>query len=125
MPRTMMTSLMRPVMNSSPASSMKPRSPVRSQDPSSPSIHAPNLYPSPDLRSACVRIVPIALADVRPAHPPLADAVGFEPPPGFRIDDRDALADNISAAADHTMRVLAVGSSGNLMALKRVAADGP
>src|SRR5215813_13135638 len=96
MPRTMMTSLMRPVMNNSPASSMKPRSPVRSQNSSSPSIRARNV-----------------------------DVVGFEPPPGFRIDDRDALADNISAASDHTMRIVVTSGSSNLMALKGLAADRP
>jgi len=51
--------------------------------------------------------------------------VGCEPPPGFRIDDRDALADNISAAADHTMRIVAACGSGNAMALKGLAADRP
>src|SRR5262249_35185130 len=55
----------------------------------------------------------------------LATSVGFEPPPGFRVDDRDALADDISTAADHTMRVVAACSRGDLMALKRVAADRP
>src|SRR5439155_6376222 len=77
-----------------------------------------------ECRSGCVRIVPIALADMRSAHPHLADAVGFEPPPGFWIDDRDALADDISAAADHTMGIFPDGGSSYLMALKRVAADG-
>jgi hypothetical protein len=51
--------------------------------------------------------------------------VGCEPPPGFRIHDRDALADNISAAADYTMRIVVARGSGNLMALKGFAADRP
>src|SRR6516225_2739915 len=76
-------------------------------------------------RSGCDRIAPIAFADVRSAHPHLADVVGCEAPPGFRIDDRDALADNISAAADHTMRIVAACGSGNAMALKCLAADRP
>src|SRR5262249_61019729 len=59
------------------------------------------------------------------AHPHLADVVGFEPPPGFRIDDRDALADNISAASDHTMPIVVASGNSNLMALKGLAADRP
>src|SRR6266550_3522937 len=95
MPRTMMMSLMRPVMNSSPASSMKPRSPVRSHGSSSPSIRAWN-----------------------------ADLVGSEPLPGLRIHDGDALADESAAAPHHPMRIILVGGRSELMTLKCVAAHG-
>src|SRR5437899_12030468 len=78
-----------------------------------------------ECRSGGGRIAPIAFADVRSAHPHLADVVGCEPPPGFRIHNRDALADNISAAADHTMRIVVACGGADLMALKALAADRP
>ena len=75
-------------------------------------------------RCGRLRIVPIALADMGSAHPHLADLVGGEPPPALRIDNRDALADEVAAAAHHAMRIIRAGGRSEFMTLKCVAADG-
>ena len=77
MPRMMITSLMRPVMKSSPVSSRNPRSPVRSQR-SSASFDA-----RPE---GCggLGALPIALGDIRAGNPDLADITRPKPAARFR-----------------------------------------
>ena len=65
-----MTSLIRPVMNSSPSSSRKPRSPVRSQACAGLARDA-----RLERRGGRLRVLPIALGHVGPVDPDLADPV--------------------------------------------------
>ena len=86
MPRMMIRSLMRPVMYSSPASSRKPRSPVRSQSlESSPAMRALNV-------AAVASSLPNSPGDVRTADPDLADLSAPAAAGVLRVDDGDPLA---------------------------------
>ena len=114
-------SLMRPVTYSSPLSSRKPRSPVRSQR---RRPLPPALLVRPERGGARLGVAPVAARDIRAGNPDFADLPGAEPDAAVGVDDRDKLAADRAAASDE--RRASAGSRGGATrpARSAIAADG-
>ena len=108
---------MRPVMNSWPLASRKPRSPLRSQ------VAALALDVRMQARVAGLRVFPIGARDMCALDPELADRIGGETAQRVRIDDRESRIRNRIAAADQRLRVVLVRGIANEVRLQRAAAE--
>src|SRR3984893_1997857 len=76
-------------------------------------------------RSRRIRIAPIALAHVRTSHPDFAETVRPELPSRLRVNDCDALSDDVAAAAEHAMLVVHAGRGGDLITPECIERNSP
>ena len=88
-----------------------------------PVLGAAGRHPRPEHRSSRLGVVPIALRDMRPGNPNLPDQPRPPRHPCFRIDDRQALANELPATPDEYRSILLLRRGNNLAALQGSAID--
>src|SRR5580704_16785620 len=85
-----------------------------------PASRALQRHLRPEGQGRRLEVTPIALRDMRPGDPNLADQPRPQRHPCFRIDDREAFADELPAAPDQDLSILRLRGGNDLVALQGV-----